>query len=77
VKSTLRAYAQLLSEQDLWSIVDSYDRFEAEGFIGDEPCRRHAEAYCGAIGTNHHITMWMQLLAFECYRRIARSGGAK
>jgi hypothetical protein len=74
VKPTLQQYVADLAENDLWSIVDSYEKFEADGFIAAAPIRVHAEAYMRLLGVNAHVTTWMRELAFGCYRRLALAG---
>lgn len=71
--NSLRDYAQTLSQTALLEIHKSYEKFEIQGFIGDEACRTYAEGYLLSIkmAPDYHIAMFMQLLAFEVYRLLA------
>lgn len=66
----LTKYVNLLSHEERHAIVQSYEKFEQDGFIGDEPIRTYAEAFCTSIGIKNgsNITLWMDQLAKECFR---------
>lgn len=65
-------YVQSLDDEEKLAIIDGFERLEHTGTIGDEPVRQHAEAFLAEIGSDQmHIVMWMQQLAFECYRYYA------
>lgn len=67
----VQEYVAGLDEYIIHGIITSYEKFEKDGFIGEEPIRQHAELMIIQItgqANNDHITMWMHQLAFECYR---------
>lgn len=65
----LQQYVNILSHDERHSIINSFEQFEKTGSIGDAPIRVHTGAFLFNLGTgNSHITMWMQQMAFECYR---------
>lgn len=67
--SFVAKYVEALDDDVRHAIIKSYEQFEADGFIGEEPIREHARHIVQHLGaSDSHITMWMQQLAFECYR---------
>ena len=52
------------------AIISSYEKYEEDGCIGDEPIRTYAMVFVRSIGIKYefHITQWMEKLAMECYR---------
>jgi hypothetical protein len=68
----LRSFVQNLSDDELISILKSYDKFETDGFIGDEPIRTYAKKFLEDKQIDDsHIVTWMTMLAMECYRVFA------
>lgn len=68
--SPLAEYVQKLSHEDRHAIIKSYEQFEKDGFIGEEPIRvfaRSAMQHLG-IGDEMQIVTWMGHLANQCYR---------
>lgn len=57
-----------LSDEDKIVLIDEYEQFERDGFIGD--CKLRALARTMPNG-NSMVTMWMTILAHECYRYFA------
>lgn len=70
---TLRDYVADLTTAELWAICDSYEEFEKQGWCGDTPVRVYAEIHLATLGIRSSILIHMQLLAYECYRKLARS----
>lgn len=69
---TPRQYIAALSISETKELFHSYEKFERDGFIGDEPIRQHALRFIEQAGIpNSHITMWMRELAFEALRSLA------
>ena len=69
---SLRAFVATLSNERMMEIHTSYEKFEADGFIGEEACRIEAMRFLQLIGAPlEHPSMWMQQLVFEVYRRMA------
>jgi hypothetical protein len=70
----LQGYVANLTDDEKVKIIRSYEQFELDGFIGDAPIRSHTTAVLDKMGiSKDHITMWMQQLAFECYRHFANA----
>lgn len=69
----LREYVATLDEETCQQIIKDQEQFECDGFIGDCALRTHAgiikDDVLKAVGTN--ITLWMDRLVFEVYRRYA------
>lgn len=69
----LREYVATLDEETCQQIIKDQEQFERDGFIGDCALRTHADIIkddvLKAVGTN--ITLWMDRLVFEVYRRYA------
>jgi len=67
--SNVATYVQGLSHVERHAIIVSYEEFEQTGSTGDTPVRIHANAVMAQIGVpSTHITMYMTILAMECYR---------
>lgn len=69
-QSPVTQYVDALSSDDRHAVIASYEQFERDGHIGDEPIRIHARQLMVHLGItdDYHVTLWMQQLAFECYR---------
>jgi len=66
-------YIQKLKIDVILSIISSYEKFEKEGSIGDEPIRQHTEWIMKENKMPEHlVTIFMKDLAFECYRHLAK-----
>lgn len=62
-------YVASLPEAEIHSIISSYEQFEKDGYIGDEPIRLHTRAFMESRGLeDHYVSMWMTQVAMECYR---------
>lgn len=61
-------YIKTLDDDEKWLIIQGFEKLKTEGFIGDEPIRIHAKAL---TSYNSQVTLWMEFLAFECYRYFA------
>lgn len=75
MKNSMMQYVEQLSDAEKLLIIQSYERFEQDGFIGDEPVRFHAVSYLeqfGLFGAGIGITLSMEKLTFECYRYFAK-----
>ena len=71
--TAIREYVQGLTDDEKVAIIDSFEEFETNGAIGDEPVRLHARALLTRLGASEAtVVVWMQHLAFECYRYFAR-----
>ncbi len=68
--SLLREFAAQLTDEERYSILLSYEKFELDGFIGDEPVRTYARKFINlhAPGAGISIVPVMRDLTFECYR---------
>lgn len=60
-----------LDQKTIVAIIDSYEQFLRDGYIGDEPVRVYAEKYLRDTGFSIPIVTTMERVAFECYRQIA------
>jgi hypothetical protein len=74
MKNSMMRYVEQLSDAEKLLIIQSYERFEQDGFIGDEPIRLHARAYGEETGMGPWvgIAVSMEKLAFECFRYFAK-----
>lgn len=75
MKNSMMQYVERLSDAEKLLIIQSYERFEQDGFIGDEPIRFHARSYLeefGQLGAGIGIAISMEKLAFECFRHFAK-----
>lgn len=62
-------YVASLPEETIHTIIQSYEQFVNDGFIGDEPIRIHTRIFMENKGIElHYISMWMTHMAMECYR---------
>jgi|GEM_PF-6383482 len=74
---TLREAVAALPIDDVVDIVQSWERYEEQGMIGDEGVRVATRRLLREIGisaqsSDSSIAMWMDRVAFEYYRRLAR-----
>lgn len=74
MKTLMKKYVEGLSDAEKALIIQNYERYEQDGFIGDEPIRAHARAYMEetSIDNSVGIVLSMERLAFECYRYFAK-----
>jgi hypothetical protein len=71
MKPLTQRFVESLSEEDKLKIIKDYERFERDGMIGDSSIRSFAEAFMKEIEVDSNVVMWMERLAFECYRHFA------
>jgi len=65
-------YIKALPDNEKILIINGYEKFSKDGFIGDEPIRLHAQALMEQMGDRgSHVILWMNQLAFECFRYFA------
>jgi hypothetical protein len=66
-----------LTKAERDAIIQSYEQYEQDGFIGGEPIRTYARKFVESLGITHdyQITLWMEKLAMECYRYYYHSRG--
>jgi hypothetical protein len=72
MKTLSQRFIESLSEQEMISIIEGYEQFEKDGIIGDEPIRVFAVAFMKEIEVDSNVVVWMERLAFECYRHFAK-----
>ncbi len=71
--TTLREYVESLPDEEKDLIVDGYNEFERNGWIGDDPIRLHAVAFMHEIGAPQtSVTLWMEQLAKEVFHYYTR-----
>lgn len=63
-----------LPDFEINEIINDFEKFERDGFIGDCKLRSIAESLPGG---REHITLFMNMLAMECYRFFADKHRAK
>lgn len=70
--SAPREYVKSLLISELEDIVASYEKFEEQGYIGDEPIRIYANHFLNVYSLTGllDIVSCMNQLAFECYRLL-------
>lgn len=61
----IREYVSKLTDEEIVGIIESWEEFEVAGMIGDKPIRTHTEKMMADIDYSN-VTIWMQMLAFEC-----------
>lgn len=61
-----------LTFNQMFQIIEDYERFLEAGSIGDCLLRTQAEVLMGELGTKEHVTFWMMDVATECYKHFAR-----
>jgi hypothetical protein len=70
--NSLRLYVAALTEDECRAIYADHSEWEKTGVIGDCALRHHAKAWRIAAGIDeHNVTMWMDKLAQEVWRRFA------
>lgn len=69
----VRDYVERLLDEERLAIIESYEQFERDGFIGDCAVRHHAEQLVKEMGVAHEgrIILWMEQLANAAYRHYA------
>lgn len=69
----VREYVATLPDEEKFLIIQGFEKLEATGMIGDEPIRLHSNALLDQLNMDHdHITRWMELMTFECYRYFSQ-----
>jgi hypothetical protein len=68
----VREHVATLSDEVKRQLIENFEAFERDGFIGDEPLREHAREVMTMLGTDQAVVVWMNMLAFECYRHFAK-----
>ena len=71
MKPLIQVFVEQLTDADKLAIIKGYEQFQKDGVIGDEPIRRFAVDFMDSIQTTSNVVMWMQRLAFECYKYFA------
>ena len=68
----LREYVATLDHETCVQIIKDHEQFERDGFIGDSVIREQANHVQDALlkATDSMITLWMDRLAFEVFRRF-------
>lgn len=68
----LREYVAMLDHETCVQIIKDHEQFERDGFIGDSVIREQANHVRDALlkATGSMITLWMDRLAFEVFRRF-------
>lgn len=69
MKSRIEEYVESLSFDVRCEIIKSWEKFEREGVIGDEPIRQHAEILMNNVGTGDRVVFWMREIVFEIYKQ--------
>jgi len=64
---TFKQIIDSISPEEMRLFISQYEQFERDGFIGT--CELRSRAMSCPEG-NQHVTMWMGLIAFECYRHF-------
>ena len=67
---SLRTFLKNKSDTEMIQALHDYELFKKQGFIGDCVLRSIVEQYCTKI-ESQNITLWMNQVAFESYRRFA------
>ena len=69
-----REFVSNLGSDEIFNILESYEKFELLGMIGEEPIRTYTHKMLDFIGMNEHsqITIWMDMLAKECALNLAK-----
>lgn len=69
----LREYVASLDAHTCLQIMEDQEQFEKDGFIGDCALRDHARIIKDDLlnASTTLITLWMDRLVFEVYRRFA------
>jgi len=68
MKRTTEEVIEKLSDDEKIQLIYSYEQFERDGFIGDCKLRTLANDLPGG---DKNVTIFMTLLATECYRFFA------
>jgi hypothetical protein len=69
MKNIVEEYVKTLSFDVHCEIIKSWEKFEREGVIGDEPIRQHAEILMNNVGTGDRVVFWMREIVFEIYKQ--------
>lgn len=70
--SILREYVATLSDNTTRKIIDDYVAFEQNGTIGESSLRFYTKHFLDEFDIpESNITVWMTMLAHECYRVFA------
>ena len=71
--NTTRRYVQILDAEECRGIARDYAEYERVGAIGDGPLREHSMRLMLPVGTEGSLTIMMDRLATEVWRRFAYS----
>lgn len=68
----IRDYVATLDREICVQIIKDTEQLERDGFIGDSVIREHAQHVRDVLlnANNSMITLWMNQLAFEVFRRF-------
>ena len=74
--NTIHEYISTMSRSERIDIVESFEQFERDGFTAMDSVIRTATSkflFDSGIEGEHSgpISFWMNLMGFECYRKIA------
>lgn len=67
-KRTTETAIELLSDAEKMQLIEQFEQFEKDGFIGDCELRSLAMTL---PGSGNYVVMFMNILANECYRYFA------
>jgi hypothetical protein len=67
----IEAKVQQWSDDTLKKMVADYEQFERDGAIGQCALRDAAESCCEGFDWTAPV-LWMERIAFECYRELYR-----
>jgi hypothetical protein len=72
----IREYLSQLTDHQIYDIIADYESYEKTGCTGDGPLRTHTRTALTdkGIPVGGHITMWMNIMAFESYRKFSILG---
>lgn len=66
----LAQFVYALTDQERHEIIATHEKFETQGYIGDEAVRTYTQKFIDQLKlpSNTPIVIWMSVLAHECYR---------
>lgn len=68
---TFNDFCKRLSEQDLREIIDNYEQFQKDGYIGKCLLRSNVEEWERIIGTDSYTIMFFRDFAMYAYQYFA------
>lgn len=69
MKSIIDLFVEKLSEDEMKEIIRSFEKFEEDGYIGDEPIRQYTQKMISEYNLpTSTIVIWMNHLAFRVYK---------